>query len=126
MITNYPVGDFIARIKNAALADVKEVRVGKTKLVKAVAQALKREGFLSEVKEDGGKVVVNLAYAKKEPILIDIILVSKPGLRIYETVEEIESKKGPEIYIISTPKGVLSSNEAIKKNVGGEVIAKVL
>lgn len=123
---NYPVGDFITRVKNAALADVKEIRVRKTKLIESVAKALEREGFLSEVKKEKDDLVVKLAYAKKEPILISLELVSKPGLRIYETVEELESKKGPEIYILSTSKGVLSSNEAVKKNIGGEVIAKVL
>jgi small subunit ribosomal protein S8 len=126
MTTNYPVGDFVARVRNAALSNAKEVRMRKTKLVKSVAEALEREGFLSEVKEDGDDLVAKLAYTKKEPIIISLDLVSKPGLRIYRTAEELESKKGPEIYIISTSKGVLSSSEAIKKNIGGEVILKAL
>lgn len=98
----------------------------KTKFIKSVAEALEREGFLSEVKEDEDDLVVRLAYAKKEPIIMRLDLVSKPGLRIYRSVEELESEKGPEIYIISTSKGVLSSSEAIKKNIGGEVILKAL
>lgn len=126
MVSNYPVGDFITRVKNAALSNAKEVRVRQTKLIKSVANTLKREGFLSDVKEDGEDLVVKIAYAKKEPILINLELVSKPGLRIYKTVEELASEKGPELYIISTSRGVLSSNEAMKKNIGGEVIAKAL
>jgi len=126
MITNYPVGDFITRIKNAALSSAKELRVRKTNYIKAVAEALEREGFLSEVKEEDKELIVKLAYARKEPILMNLELVSKPGLRIYETVEELESKKGPEVYILSTSKGILSSKEAIKKNIGGEVILKAL
>lgn len=126
MITNYPVGDFITRIKNAALSNTKELRVRKTNYIKAVAEALEREGFLSEVKEEDNELIVKLAYARKEPILMNLELVSKPGLRIYETVEELESKKGPEVYILSTSKGILSSKEAIKKNIGGEVILKAL
>lgn len=126
MITNYPVGDFITRVKNAALSNTKVIRVGKTNYIKSVAEALQREGFLSEVKEEDGEVIVRLNYARKEPVLMDLQLISKPGLRIYETVEELESKRGPEVYIISTSQGVLSSKEAIKKNLGGEVILKAL
>lgn len=126
MTTNYPVGDFVTRVRNAALSNAKEVRMRKTKFIKSVAEALEREGFLSEVKEDEDDLVVRLAYAKKEPIIMRLDLVSKPGLRIYRSVEELESEKGPEIYIISTSKGVLSSSEAIKKNIGGEVILKAL
>ena len=126
MISNYPFGDFVTRLKNAALSDAKEVRVRKTKLIKAVAEALKREGFLLEVKEEKDELVVRLAFVKKEPIIMNLTLVSKPGLRIYETAEELASKRGPEIYIVSTSKGVLSSNEAVKKNIGGEVIVKAL
>lgn len=126
MKSNYPVGDFVTRIKNAALSDARVVRVRKTKLIKAVAEALKREGFLSEVKEKEGELVARLAYVKKEPIIMNLTLVSKPGLRVYKTVEELEAKRGPEIYILSTSKGVLLSSEAIKKNIGGEVIVKAL
>ena len=126
MVTNYPIGDFITRVKNAALSNAKEVRVGKTNYIKSVAEALKREGFLSEVKEEDGEVVIKLTYARKEPVLMNLELVSKPGLRIYETVEDLESKRGPEVYILSTSQGVLSTKEAIKKNVGGEVILKAL
>lgn len=125
-MTNYPVGDFVTRVKNAAMSDAKEVRLGKTKLIKAVAEALKREGFLDEVSEKDDELILRLAFKEKEPLIIDLELVSRPGLRIYETVEELESKKGPEVYILSTSKGVLSSNEAVKKNIGGEVILKAL
>jgi small subunit ribosomal protein S8 len=123
--TNYPVGDFLIRIKNALLSGKREVSVGSTKLIKEVAKTLKREGFLSEVSEKKGKLTVKLMIRAKEPVLMDLKLISKPGLRIYMRVDELEAIKGPEVYILSTAQGVMSSKEAIKKRVGGEVIAKV-
>lgn len=124
--TNYPAGDFLIRLKNAARASRKEFTIRNTKLIKSIADALKREGFLEDVKEAKGELTVRIAYMKKAPIFNSVDLVSKPGLRIYMGIEDLEKVKGPEVYIISTPEGVLSLKEALKKKVGGEVIAKIL
>lgn len=123
--TNYPVGDFLSRIKNAALARKREVEVINTKLVVAVAKVLKKEGFLEEVKKDKDKLKVRIVYRKKEPILTDLKLVSKPGRRIYMGAKELEAIRKPSFFILSTPSGVMSTREAIKKRVGGEVIMEV-
>jgi small subunit ribosomal protein S8 len=122
---NYPIGDFLIRLKNAVIAGRKEVNVPVTKLLKSVAEVLKKEGFLSDVKADEDNLSVTLAIRRKEPILMDVQLVSKPGLRVYMKLDELQSKKGPYIAIVSTPLGVMSSQEAIKKKTGGEVIAKI-
>ena len=124
--TNYPIGDFLIRIKNAVMAGNRSVEVGSTKLIKAVAQILKKGEYLSELKEKDGRLVVQLSYRKKEPVLMDVKLVSRPGLRVYMSADELGKKRGPSIFIVSTSKGVLLSKEAIKKGVGGEVIAEVL
>ena len=123
---NYPIGDFLVRIKNAVLARNREVVVEKTKLIVAVAKVLKKSGYLSDFQERKGEVIVRLAYRKKEPVILDMKLVSKPGLRVYKNVDELEKKRGPSTYIISTSKGILTSNEAIKKRVGGEVIVEII
>lgn len=124
-MVNYPVGDFLIRIKNAALARKKLVEVQGTKAIKAVADVLKKEGFLESVDKKGKKLSLRLSYMKKEPVLLGLKLVSKPGLRIYMGVEELEAIKGPSIFVLSTPKGVISSKEAIKKRLGGEVIVEI-
>lgn len=123
---NYPVGDFLIRIKNAALARGKEVEVYKSKFVKDVAKALKEEGFLDKVEEDRGKLKVTLAYAYKKPVVMDIKLISRPSLRVYKGSDELEKIKRPTIFLISTSEGVISSKKAIKKRVGGEVLAEIL
>ncbi len=123
---DYPVGDFLIRLKNSALAGKKEIVVPKTKYILATAAALKSAKYLQDIKEDGGNVVVSLAYSHKEPVLTNIKMISKPGLRIYSSADQLKAQKGPSVYIVSTPKGVLTSKQAIKEGVGGEIIAEVL
>ncbi len=124
-LINYPVGDFLIRLKNAGIAGHKEVPSIKSKLINAVALCLKKEGFLDSVTEKDGAIIVALAFRRKEPVLMDVKIVSKPGLRIYMGAEDIVKKKGPSVLILSTSKGILSAKDAIKQKVGGELIAEV-
>jgi small subunit ribosomal protein S8 len=125
-VVNYPVGDFLIRVKNACLADKRQVTVSKTNLIKSVAKVMKDLGYLEKVEEDGRKLTVSITYHSKKPILTDIKLVSRPGLRIYKSVRDLEGHKGPSTPIVSTSKGVMSSKDAVKKRLGGEVIAEIL
>lgn len=125
MEVNYPVGDFLIRVKNASLAGRKEISLPSTNLVKATANALKRAGFLEEISESKETLNIKISFRKKKPLLMGLKLISKPGLRIYMGVEEIEKIKGPSIFIMTTPAGVITSREAIKQRVGGEVLAEV-
>ena len=123
---NYPVGDFLIQIKNAALARKQEVDVSCTKLIRSVADEMKKMGYLDSVEEKDGRIIVKLTFHKKAPLISKVRLVSKPGLRIYVGVDDLDKERGPSVFIVSTPKGVMSSREAIKKRLGGEVIAEVL
>lgn len=124
-MVNYPIGDFLIKIKNAALAGRSEVVMPYSKLVFKVAELLKKEKFLRDIKKNEGDLVVDLSYMKKQPVLVEMKLVSKPGRRVYKKVDELKKLKGLLFYIISTPEGVMTSKEAIKKNLGGEVIAEI-
>lgn len=126
-MTNYQIGDFLIRLKNASMAGLKDVVFPKTNLVLAVAKTLKNEGFLDSVEVDKeGNLTAKLSIFSKKPVLKNVKIVSKPGLRIYVNVDEIEKMKTPETLIISTPKGIMSGVEAKKKRLGGELIAKVI
>ena len=125
-LVNYPVGDFLIQIKNAVLAGNRDITVRKTKLIFAVAKKLKSENFLGEVESVNGKLNIQLSYRSKKPIILDLKLISKPGLRIYASVDELESLQGPEVRFLSTPKGILTAKEAIKKRVGGELLVEIL
>lgn len=125
-MTNYHIADFLIRLKNVSMANIKELTMTTTNLITAVAKTLKDEKFLDEVSIKDGKITVKLAIYMKRPVLTNVTIVSRPGLRIYMNVDDIEAIKSPDVYILSTPKGVMSGKQAIKARTGGEVIAKVI
>ena len=133
-MVNYPIGDFLIRIKNTALAGKREVNIPNpnpngagpgTNLIREVARLLEKEGFLENVSYQKSKLMANVTYKNKMPVLLGLRLVSKPGLRIYTSCSELKKRKGSETLLISTPKGVMTQKEAIKKTLGGEIIAEV-
>lgn len=124
-LIGYPVGDFLIRLKNAAIAGHKEIESDNSKLISSVAACLKKASYLESMEVKGGKITVALAFRRKEPLLMDVKIVSKPGLRVYMGLEDVEKKKGPSIMILSTPIGVVTAKDAIKSKVGGEVIAEI-
>lgn len=124
-VKNYPIGDYLIQLKNASMAGKREVVVSKTKLLVSVSETLKKLGFLEDFSIDEKNLTARLSYHKKESLLTNVKLISKPGLRIYANVDEIASHKGVSDLIISTPKGVMSSKEALKNAVGGELIAEI-
>jgi small subunit ribosomal protein S8 len=120
------MGDFLIKIKNAAMAKNKEVKVIPNNKILALAEALKKMGYLDNVKKEKDSLTLSLTFKNKQPLLQNIKLVSKPGLRVYKSILEIEKKKSPSLYLISSPKGIISSKEAIKLRTGGEIIAEIL
>ena len=103
-MTNYQIGDFLIRLKNASMAGIKEVTMPRTNLILGVAKALQSEKFLDTVTDKDGNITVTLAIYAKKPVLSNVTIISRPGLRIYMSVDELEAKKTPDIYILSTPK----------------------
>ena len=112
-------------MKNAALARRKDVEVPYSKLVYSVSEVLKKEKCLSEIKKVENNLVVKVAYFKKEPAILQLKLISKPGKRVYAGSDELHEHKGPSFFLVSTPQGVMTSKEAVKKNIGGEIIAEI-
>ncbi len=124
-MTNYAIGDFLIQIKNAGMAGKKNVTARSTKLIESVADVLKKSGYLDSVTKEGENIVVSLRYHKKRPILVDLKLVSRPGLRDYRDADTLSSHRGISKFIISTPNGIMFSDQAAKKRIGGEVIAEI-
>lgn len=126
MVT-YLIGDSLIRIKNASLSRHKSVSVVNSKFVVAVVEALQRAGIVRdyEVAEDKRTVTVHIAYRKKEPVLMNLKLVSTPGLHLYMGAKELSDRKKSTSLILSTSKGVLTSKEAMKLGVGGEVLVEI-
>lgn len=113
------------RIKNASMAKNKSLEYRAEKQIIAVAEALKKLGFLETVKKEKNVLIVSLAFKNKKPVIMNLRLVSKPGLRIYMGADEIDKKKGPSTYLLTSPKGVISSKDAVKLRIGGEIIAEI-
>ena len=125
------IADMLTRIRNANDAKHQTVDIPASNMKKAIAEILVNEGYVSayEVIEDGkqGIIRVTLKYTgKKQKVLRGIRRVSKPGLRIYASCEDMPKvMNGLGIAIVSTSKGIMTDKQARKEKVGGEVLAFV-
>ena len=125
-----PIGDMIARIKNASLRNYKKVEIPSSNFKKKISEVLKNEGYIIDYKvsNDSKKTSLEiiLKYNSGNPVISSIQRVSKPGRRIFSSAESLPKiNNGLGIAIISTPKGVMSDIDARKQKVGGEIICKV-
>lgn len=125
------IADMLTRIRNANSARHDSVDIPASNVKKAIAQILKDEGYISDYKviEDGkqGIIRITLKYGpNKSQVITGLRRVSKPGLRIYTSVEDMPKvMRGLGIAILSTSKGIMTDKQARKANVGGEVLAFV-
>ena len=125
-----PIGDMLARIKNAQMRSQKKVELPSSKFKCKIAEVLKDEGFIInfETTEISGKPIltIELKYNLGNPVINTIERVSKPGRRIFSSAESLPKiNNGLGIAIVSTPKGVMTDVNARKQKVGGEIICKV-
>ena len=125
------IADMLTRIRNASNAKHETVDIPASNMKKSIADILVNEGYVKsyQVIDDGkqGTIRVTLKYAaNKQKILRGLKRVSKPGLRIYASCEDMPRvMNGLGIAIVSTSKGIMTDKQARKENVGGEVIAFV-
>ena len=121
------IADMLTRIRNALSAKHETVEIPASNTKKAIADILLQEGYISDVKvEEGvqGTIVITLKYDKNVKVITGLKRVSKPGLRVYASKDELPRVlRGLGIAIISTSKGIMTDKEARKLNVGGEVLA---
>lgn len=121
-----PIADMIAAIKNGYLARRGDVSVPFSKFKLELAKVLSETGYIGKQKKEDLKLTIELVYEDGKPKLNEIKKVSKSGLRIYTKSKKIKLIKGGRgLYVISTSKGVMTSTDARKKNLGGEVICQV-
>lgn len=130
MMISDPIGDMLTRIRNAAMAHNRVVQLPTSKLKVAVADLLSKKGYIKDVKVTGegtAKLLhLELVYEGKEPVLIGVKRVSKPGLRWYVGKKKIPVVMGGAgISVVSTPKGVMTGRDAIKLGLGGELLCEV-
>ena len=125
-----PIGDMIARVKNAQARNHKKVELPSSNFKTKIADILKNEGFIKDFKinEQDKKSILTLElkYHSGNPVISTFERVSKPGRRIFSSAEGLPKiNNGLGIAIVSTPKGVMTDVDARKQKVGGEIICKV-
>jgi small subunit ribosomal protein S8 len=131
MTMSDPLGDMLTRIRNAQRARQAVVSSPASKLRTNVLEVLKREGYIrgysrGNIRPGVDELRIELKYADGEPVIREIARVSKPGRRIYSKIVDLPRiYNGLGIAILSTPRGVMSDNEARTAKVGGEVLCRV-
>jgi small subunit ribosomal protein S8 len=131
MASNDPIGDMIARIRNAAMRGRSKVVTPASKLRQRVLDVLQAEGYIrgysrSETAEGFAQFEIELKYYDGQPVIAEIARVSKPGRRVYSSIDDLKPvKNGLGMSILSTSKGVMSDTAARDANVGGEVLCRV-
>lgn len=125
-----PIAQLVSTIKNGYLARKKEIEIPFSKFKKAILDVLVKEGFLEKVEVRGlapkKTLRIILKYKDKNPVIKEVKLISKPGLRVYQKTSQIKKVLGGlGIRLISTPLGVMTESQAKKKGLGGEVILEV-
>ena len=130
-MVNDPIGDMIARIKNAAMRKRGKVSTPASQLRGRVLDVLQAEGYIrgyARVEKPGAhpEFEIELKYFDGEPVIGEISRVSTPGRRVYSSIGDLKPvKNGLGISILSTSKGVMSDAAARDQNVGGEVLCRV-
>ena len=126
-----PIGDMITRIRNAQMRMLNKVRVPHSKFREKILDILKQEGYIADYKvlSDSNtktSLSVDLKYNNGLPVIKEIKRVSKPGRRIYVRATSIPKiKNGLGLAIVSTSIGIMTDNDARRKNVGGEISCKI-
>ena len=125
-----PIADMLTRIRNANNQRHETVDIPSSKLKKSIAEILLDEGYIKgfEEIEDGvqGTIRVTLKYVNKQKVIAGLKRISKPGLRVYATKDELPKVLGGlGIALISTSKGIMTDKKARQEGIGGEVLAFV-
>jgi small subunit ribosomal protein S8 len=131
MAVNDPISDLLTRIRNAGMARKAEVLMPSTKVLVAIVEILKQEGYLTDYevieKRPQNQLRIALRYGPdKRHTIREIKRVSKPGLRVYAGKDDIPRvRSGLGIAVVSTPQGVMTGYEARKRGIGGEILCTV-
>ena len=126
-----PIGDMFTRIRNGQMRALATINVPASNFRQNILDILKTEGYINnyyieKLENNKKNLKVDLKYYEGTPVIKEIRRISKPGRRVYSRATSIPKvMNGLGLAILSTPKGVMSDNEARKNNLGGEIICRV-
>lgn len=127
-MTHDPIADLLTRIRNGYLARLHDVSVPYSKMKAEILRILKKNGYIVDfaLSDDKRTFVVSLQDVRKSKYIPSLKRISRPGQRIYIKSTDIrKSRNGVGIYILSTPKGIVTGYEAHALGVGGELLCEV-
>src|SRR3989344_5228579 len=112
-----PIANMLTIIRNGYMANLAVVFCKKSKVKTEIAKLLAKHGFIKSVTVDNNDLKIELAYYNKQPVITQIKRVSKPGLRVYQSIGQLRKRRSRiAIKILSTPQGIMTDYEAIAKN----------
>jgi len=121
-----PISDMLTRIRNAGMAMHPTVTMPHSKMKGAIAEILKREGYVSDTKVEGDKrktLTLTLKYQGRKPVIVGMKMTSTPGLRRYVNSSEVpQVLGGMGVAVLTTSRGLMTGSQARKENVGGELL----
>ena len=126
-----PIGDMLTRIRNGQMRSLNKISIPFSNFRSKILDVLKKEGYIinfivDKDKDNKKSILVDLKYYEGRPVIREIKRVSKPGRRGYSSATSIPRvHSGLGLAILSTSKGVMSDSEAIKNNLGGEIICRI-
>ena len=126
-----PIGDMLTRIRNGQMRSLNKISIPFSNFRSKILDVLKKEGYIinfivDKDKDNKKSILVDLKYYEGRPVIKEIKRVSKPGRRVYSSATSIPRvHSGLGLAILSTSKGVMSDSEAIKNNLGGEIICRI-
>ena len=126
-----PIGDMLTRIRNGQMRSLNKIVIPFSNFRLKILEVLKKEGYIINfnICDDKNKIksiLVDLKYYEGQPVIKEIKRISKPGRRVYSRADSIPRVlNGLGLAILSTSKGVMSDTEAVKNNLGGEIICRI-
>tara|TARA_B100001540_G_scaffold28041_1_gene23733 strand:- start:1023 stop:1421 length:399 start_codon:yes stop_codon:yes gene_type:complete len=126
-----PIGDMLTRIRNGQMRSLNKISIPFSVFRSKILEVLKKEGYIinfqiDKDKENKKSLLVDLKYYEGQPVIREIKRISKPGRRVYSRATSIPRvHSGLGVAILSTSKGVMSDSDAIKNNLGGEIICRI-
>ncbi len=126
-----PIADMLTRVRNAQLAKKEVVNIPNSRIKRAIANVLKDEGYIEDyfIRSNGSKstLEINLKYYSGVAVIENIKRISKPGLRVYKSSQNLpEVMNGLGVAIMTTSKGVMTGKKARAMGIGGEILCIVV
>jgi len=125
-MVNDPIADLLVRLQNASRVGKAEVALPFSKMKRAIADVLSKEGYVGSTDQKNHSLVIALSYKDGSPAITGVKRISKPSRRMYMGVRDVRPvKRGHGLLVLSTPKGIMTGAQARAARIGGEALFEI-